>query len=45
MVSEINDVGRENSVAGGVFLDWRTHTTQFRSDDADRAGSLQPSRQ
>ena len=31
MVSEINDVGRENSVAGGVFLDWRTHTTRFEA--------------
>ena len=45
MVSEINDVGGQNSVAGGVFLDWRTHSHAFRRADADRARSLQPSRQ
>ena len=31
MVSETNDTGRENSVAGGVFLDWRTHATRFQA--------------
>ena len=31
MVSEVNDTGGENSVAGGVFLDWRRHATRFEA--------------
>ena len=29
MVSEVNDTSGQNSVAGGVFLDWRTHARRF----------------
>jgi predicted permease len=29
MVSETLEDGNQNPVAGGVFLDWRTHQTQF----------------
>jgi predicted permease len=30
-VSEILENGTKNNVAGGVFLDWKTHATQFHS--------------
>jgi predicted permease len=31
MVSETLESGSQNSVAGGVFLDWRRHQTQFHA--------------
>ena len=31
MVSETLENGNQNSVAGGVFLDWRRHQTQFHA--------------